>query len=127
MKSIRSLAMLAALAVGLSCLTACATDAVPGDPTASTPAMGHFKADLAASYDALKVIDVGTTAALQSGAITKTQAQGVQKQRQAFKQALDSLAQAGVSASSQTTLTATLAAINAAVIFVTISQGVPKS
>lgn len=126
MKSIRSLVVLAALAVGLSFLAACGTGAGAADPAASTPATSHFKADLAVGYGALQVIDVGAKNALQAHAITVDQAVSVQTQRKAFKAALDSLEAAGASPGNQTTLTATLAAITAAQAFVAISQGVQK-
>lgn len=127
MKSLRSLALFAALAIGALSLAACGTGSGAADPAASTPAASHFKADLAAGYGLLQVVDVGTTNALQAHAITVAQAKAVQTQRDAFKSALDSLRVAGDSGANQTTLTATLAAIQAATAFITISQGVPKS
>jgi len=127
MKFLRSLALLAALAIGAFSLTACGTGAGAADPAASTVATSHFKADLAAGYGAVEAVRVATTKALQAHAITVSQAEAVQTQAKAFTATLDSLRAAGASPGSQTTLTATLLAINAATVFITASQGVPKS
>lgn len=113
-------------AAGGALLAGCGTGSAGADPSASTPATSHYKADLAVGYGALEVIDVGTKNALNAGAITVDQAVSVRTQRKAFKAALDSLAAAGASAGNQTTLSATLAAITAAQAFVAISQGVKK-
>lgn len=128
MKSLRSFALLAALAVGLASLTACGTGTAPGaDAAASAPAATHFKADLAAGYGAVEAVRVVTANALQAHAISVDQAKAVQTQCAAFTATLDSLRAAGDSSTSQSALTATLAAINAATIFITASQGVQKS
>ncbi len=110
-----------------SCLTlpGCA---MPGaDPNASSPATSHFKADLASGFYAVEAVRAAGTAALQTQAITIAQAQAVRIQCNAFTATLKSLEAAGQTANSQDTLTATLSAIKAAKIFVTMSQaGVPK-
>ena len=131
MKSFRSffglVFMTLTLSAGLGAMSACGTGLSGADAAASTPATSHFNADLVAGYDSIKVVRVGTTSALQSHAITFAQAEAVQTQCKAFTATLDSLRAAGATSSSQTTLTATLLAINAATIFITASQGVPKS
>jgi hypothetical protein len=130
MKVFRSLFVCAALAASLALavsVSGCGTGAGAADAAASTPASSHFKADLAAGYDAIQAVRIGTTSALQAHAITVDQAQAVQTQCKAFTATLDSLRAAGATSTSQSTLTATLLAINAATIFITASQGVPKS
>lgn len=126
MKVFRSLALMAVLAVGAMSLTACGTGAAIGDPAASTPASSHFNADLATGYGAVQAVRVVTMNALQAHAITVDQAKAVATQCTAFTATLDSLRAAGDSSTSQSALTATLAAINAATIFITASQGVLK-
>lgn len=127
MKAFRSLlaAVLVSACAVLS-LSACGTGSGAADPAASTPASSHFKADLAAGYGSVQAVRVATTSALQAHAITLAQAQAVDTQAKAFTATLDSLRAAGASSGSQTTLTATLLAINAAAVFITASQGAPK-
>lgn len=130
MTKFRSLIACAALVLGFAAaasMSACGTGAGAADPSASSPASSHFNADLAAGYVAIKAVRVGTTSALQAHAISVAQAEAVQTQAKAFTATLDSLRAAGQTPNSQTTLTATLLAINAATIFITASQGVPKS
>lgn len=131
MKIFRSLALLAALAVGAFSLAACGTGLGAADPAASgvsaSAVASHFKADLATGYDTIKVVRIGATNALQAHAITADQAEAIQTQCKAFTATLDSLRAAGESPGNQTTLTATLVAIQAATVFITVSQGVPKS
>jgi hypothetical protein len=127
MKAFRSLTLLAALVIGAASITACGTGTGATDPAASTPASSHFNADLATGYGAVQAVRVVTTNALQAHAISVDQAKAVQAQCTAFTATLDSLRSAGASSTSQSALTATLAAINAATIFITASQGVQKS
>lgn len=130
MTKFRSLLACAALAAGLAlCISTagCGTGSSAADPAASSPASSHFNADLAAGYDTVKAVRVASTNALNAHAITVTQAGAVQTQCKAFTATLDSLRAAGATSNSQTTLTATLLAINAATIFITASQGAPKS
>jgi hypothetical protein len=128
MKSLRTLLVAAVIAAaGAFSLAGCGTGTGAADPAASSPASSHFKADLAAGYGAVQAVRVATTSALQAHAITVAQAEAVQTQAKAFTATLDSLRAAGASPGAQTTLTATLLAINAATIFITASQGVPKS
>lgn len=127
-RSLAAAALIAACAGAALALSACGTGTAPGaDASASTPASSHFKADLAAGYGAVQAVRVATTSALQAHAITVAQAEAVQTQARAFTATLDSLRAAGASPGNQTTLTATLLAINAATVFITASQGVPKS
>lgn len=121
------LAACALLLAAAFSLTACGTGAGAADPAASTPASSHYKADLAAGYDALQAVRVGATSALQSHAITFTQAEAVQTQCKAFTSTLDTLRAGTATTANQTTLTATLLAIAAATAYITTSQGVPKS
>lgn len=126
----RSILACLALALGFAAmplLTACGTGVGGADPAASTPATSHFKADLASGYGAIEAVRVAATSALQTKAITVAQAQAVQTQCQALTATLDSLRAMGESSTSQTALTATLAAIGAATVYITTSQGVPKS
>lgn len=127
MKSFRFLALLAALAVGALSLSACGTGSGAADPAASSPASSHYKADLAAGYDALQAVRVGATSALKSHAITADQAEAVQTQCKAFTATLDTLRAGTATTANQTTLTATLLAIAAATAYVTTTQGVSKS
>lgn len=130
MKIFRSLLACAALGAALAMCAGsagCGIGAAASDPTASSPASSHFKADLAIGYRTLEAVDVGAANALQAHAITVDQAEAVKTQRAAFKAVLDGLRTAGDTTASQSTLTSTLVAIKAAALFVAISQGVPKS
>jgi hypothetical protein len=126
MKVFRSFLLMAALAVGAFSLSACGTGSAAVD-AASAPTASHYNADLATGYGAVQAVRVVTTNALQAHAITVGQAEAVQTQCKAFTATLDGLRAIGASSGSQTTLTATLVAINAATVFITASQGVPKS
>jgi len=114
-------------AVGGALLTACGTGAAGADPSASSPASSHYKADLAAGYDAIAAVRIGVLKAAQAHAITVTQAEAVQTQCKAFTATLDTLRAGAATSTNQTMLTATLLAISAATAYTTISQGVPKS
>lgn len=127
MKSIRSLAMLAALAVGLSCLTACNTTGLaPADPAASTPATSHYKADLAAGYLTLKAVRSGVLLAAQTGKLDVAHVQAAQDQCHAIQVTLDLLRETGDTPTNQTTLSATVLAAQALTVLITASQGVQK-
>lgn len=130
MNKFRSFLTGLALCIGLSAVFTLAACATPGgsDPNASTPASSHFKADLASGFYAIEAVRATTTSALQAHVITFTQAEAVQNQCRAFTATLKSLQASGHTAGSQDVLTATLEAIKAAKIFVSVSQpGVPKS
>ena len=130
-KSLRSIALLAVLAVGALSMTACGTGtgggaALPAASAASAPAASHFKADLATGYRALEAAQAGTTWALEQHKLSADQAQGIRTQVIAFTTSLDLLRADGDSPSAQTKLTATLNAVSALAAIVPTSKGVPK-
>lgn len=129
MKTSRSLLACAALALGFAAasMSACGTGAAAADPSASSPASSHFKADLATGYDALEAARVGVLKAAQAHVITADQAAAVQVQCKAFTTTLDTLRAGAATSGNQTMLTATLLAISAATAYFTVTQGVPKS
>jgi len=128
-KSLRSLAMLAALAVGALSLSACGTGtgaAVSAASSASAPAPSHFKADLATGYRTLEAAQAGATWALEQHKLTADQAQGIRTQCIALTTALDLLRADGDTPSTQAKLNATLTAVTALTAIVPTSKGDPK-
>lgn len=123
MKSIRFL--LAAALVAVMSMTACTT--APVDPTSdSTPAVSHFKAQLASGYGVLEVARVGLLNAGQSGAMDVKHVAAAQTQLKAFEKTLDLLRAGGTSPANQTNLQFTLTAISALEVLITASQGALK-
>lgn len=128
-KSLRSLALMAAIAVGALSLAACGTGtgvAAAAASSASAPAASHFKADLATGYRSLETAQAGATWALEQHLITADQAQGIRTQVKAFTTSLDLLRADGDTPSAQTKLTATLNAVSSLAAIIPPSKGVPK-
>lgn len=131
MTKLRSLFACLALTVGLAgavFMTACGTGSAGADPSASSPASSHFKADLATAYGTLTVIETGAKIALQAGYLNGAQVDGFIAQRASFKKTLDDLVAAGDSPSNRTALANAIVAINAAKAIIQASQpGATKS
>ncbi len=131
-KSLRSLALLAVIAVGALSMTACGTGTGGGAAppaaasAASAPAASHYKADLAAAYDTLALAQTAVTSALQAHKVTADEAQAVRTQCKALTTLLDGLAAAGDSTSSEAKLAAAVAAVNAVSDYLKSPTGVPK-
>lgn len=128
-KTLRSLAMLAVLAVGALSLSACGTGTgatVAAASSASAPAPSHFKADLATGYRSLEAAQTGAKWALEQHLLTADQAQGIRTQVVAFTTSLDLLRADGDTPSAQTKLTATLNAVSSLAAIIPPSKGVPK-
>lgn len=123
----KSRSLLAGIIASLAlCLAACGTGLMGADPSASSPASSHFKADLASGYTLIEGVRITLTSAVKAKAITPAKAEAAQVQCKAFTSTLDALRAAGESPSSQTATSATVVAIQALAVLVAAQEGASK-
>jgi hypothetical protein len=123
MKSLRYLLVAACLA--MASLAGCNT--VPVDTgSGATPAVSHYKADLALGYETLTAVRSGVLIAAQEGKLDANHVRAAQDQCNAVKATLDLLRQTGDTPTNQSTLRYTVLAAQALTVLITASQGVQK-